>query len=468
MEKFKKLKLSESLFKAIEDSGFKEPTEIQEKAIPPILEGKDVLGSAMTGSGKTLAFGAGIIENVEKGKGIQSLVLTPTRELAEQVSQSIKKFSKHKQLKIIEIYGGVGFEPQVRNIQTADVVVGTPGRVLDHLKQRTLNLSKVKILVLDEADRMLDMGFIEDVQRIIEHCSDNRQTLLFSATISHDIERIAKRYMKNPVLVEAEQYVDPSKLDQVYYDVPQNQKFSLLVHLLKAEESGLVMVFCNTRRNADFLVRNLRRYDVDAIVIHGGLTQNKRSNVMFDFHSGKAQILVCTDVAARGLDIKNVSHVYNYDIPSNSSDYIHRIGRTARAGKEGKAISLVSQRDYDSFNRVLHENEIKIKNEPMPEIESLFVRFDEDERNNRGRGGFSRGKNFSRGGSRGGFGGQRSGGSGQRSFGSRGKSFGGQRRSFGGQGRSSSREDSGSSQGEYKPRRRPNKRFIRSDSRRRY
>lgn len=406
MEKFKKLKLSESLFKAIEDSGFKEPTEIQEKAIPPILEGKDVLGSAMTGSGKTLAFGAGIIDKIKKGAGVQALVLTPTRELAEQVSKSLKKFSKHAHLNVIEIYGGVGFQPQVRNIESAEVVVGTPGRILDHLKQRSLNLSKISILVLDEADRMLDMGFIDDVARIIEHCPDKRQTLLFSATISRDIERIAKHYMKAPVYVAAEAYVDPSKLDQVYYDVQQNKKFSLLVHLLKAEKSGLVMLFCNTRKNADFLALNLARYDIDAVAIHGGLTQNKRSFVMESFHAGKAKILVCTDVAARGLDIKNVSHVYNYDVPNNSADYIHRIGRTARAGKEGKAITLVSQRDYENFNRVLEDNSLEIKSQPIPEIDYLNIRFD-DKRDNRGGRGFS--SRGYRGGGRGNY--SRSGGS---------------------------------------------------------
>lgn len=419
MEKFKKLKISESLFKAIEESGFKEPTEIQEKAIPPILEGKDVLGSAMTGSGKTLAFGAGIIDKIKKGSGVQALVLTPTRELAEQVSKSLKKFSKHAHLNVIEIYGGVGFQPQVRNIESAEVVVGTPGRILDHLKQRSLNLSKLSILVLDEADRMLDMGFIDDVARIIEHCPDKRQTLLFSATISRDIERIAKHYMKNPVYVAAEAYVDPSKLDQVYYDVPQNKKFSLLVHLLKAEKSGLVMVFCNTRKNADFLAINLARYDIDAVAIHGGLTQNKRSFVMESFHTGKAKILICTDVAARGLDIKNVSHVYNYDVPNNSADYIHRIGRTARAGKEGKAVTLVSQRDYENFNRVLEDNSLEIKNIPIPEIDYLNIRFEDQRDNRRGSRGFS--SRGHRGGNRGSYG--RSGGSrgsqGSRRFGSR-------------------------------------------------
>lgn len=375
MEQFRKLKLSESILKAIEEIGFREPTEIQEKAIPIVLEGKDVLGSSATGSGKTLVFGAGIIEKSKKGIGAQALILTPTRELAEQVAQSLRKFSKYNGLKVVEIYGGVSINPQIRDLTEAEIIVGTPGRILDHINKRTINLTKISCLVLDEADRMLDMGFINDVEKIINSCPKHRQTLLFSATISPDIERLSKKYMKSPIYVEAETYVDSNKLDQVFYDVPQNLKFSLLVHLLKREKAGLIMVFCNTRRNADSLSNNLRRYNLDAIAIHGGLTQNKRNSIMKAFHSGKTYLLVCTDIAARGLDIKNVSHIYNYDIPSNSIDYIHRIGRTARAGKEGRAISLVSHKDYENFRKVSSDSSLSIKNRSIPHIEYLHARF---------------------------------------------------------------------------------------------
>lgn len=384
MDKFRKLNLSEKILRVIEEEKFQEPSEIQEKAIPLVLQGIDVLGSSATGSGKTLVFGAGLIDKVSKGKGVQALILTPTRELAEQDSKSLKKFSKYYDISIREIYGGVSIEPQIRALEHTDVVVGTPGRILDHLERRTLDLRNVKFLVLDEADRMLEMGFIDDVVRIIEACPEERQTLLFSATIPPDIERIAKRYMKDAVHVAVESYVDPSKLEQVFYDAQHNIKFSLLVHLLKNEKKGLVMVFCNTRRNADILSRNLKRYGLHALAIHGGLAQNKRSNIMKMFHSQEVFILVCTDVAARGLDIKGVSHVYNYDIPKNSIDYIHRIGRTARAGKEGKAISIVSQRDYDNFRRVCEDSSLKITQESVPEIEELHIRF-EDGRYGRGR-----------------------------------------------------------------------------------
>lgn len=374
MEKFKQLRLSESLLKTIEQMNFKEPSEIQEKAIPLVLEGKDVLGSSATGSGKTLAFGAGIIEKIKKGAGIQALILTPTRELAEQVTKNLRVFSHGHDLVVEDVYGGVSINPQIEAIKNAEVIVGTPGRILDHLERRTLILTKIKFLVLDEADRMLDMGFIEDVEKIIHACPSERQTLLFSATISPDIERISSKYMKNPILVEAATQVDPSKLHQAFYDVPQDLKFSLLVKLLK-KESGFVMVFCNTRKNVDIIAKNLARYGVHALAIHGGLSQNKRSDIMESFHSHKALILVCTDIAARGLDIKNISHVYNYDIPSNSTEYIHRIGRTARAGKEGIAISIVSRRDYENFRRVREDDSLNIQNEPLPELEPLQVNF---------------------------------------------------------------------------------------------
>ena len=375
MEKFKILKLSAGILKAIETAGFTDPSAIQEKAIPLILEGKDIIGSSATGSGKTLEFGAGIIEKSKKGHGVQALVLTPTRELAEQVARSLREFSRHFGLTVSEVYGGVSFEPQKRALLHTEIVVGTPGRILDHLNQRTLNLSKLKFLVLDEADRMLDMGFIPDVEEIIGACPSERQTLLFSATIFPDIERIARKYMKNPVRIEVDSLVDPSKLHQVFYDVPQHMKFSLLVNLLKRERSGLVMVFCNTRRNTDLVTKNLLRYKVHALAIHGGLAQAKRTRVINEFHSHGAVILVCTDVAARGLDIKGVSHVYNYDVPKTRNEYVHRIGRTARAGKEGIAVSLVSQRDYDNFRQVCSDRTLNIMREQLPELEVLDVNF---------------------------------------------------------------------------------------------
>jgi ATP-dependent RNA helicase DeaD len=397
MEKFAKLGLSKELLKAIEEARFTEPSEIQEKAIPLALAGKDIIGGSATGSGKTLAFGASIIQGVEKGKGVQALILTPTRELAEQVAGSLDKFSAFKDLCIAAVYGGVGFEPQVERMKYSEVVVGTPGRILDHLGKRTLMLNKVRFLVLDEADRMLDMGFIDDVTEIIEHCPKQRQTMLFSATIGPDIAHLAGKYLKNPVEVAVESYVDPSLLEQVYYDVPQNMKFSLLVHLLKNEKGGLVMVFCNTRHNTDFVARNLMRYGIDSMAIHGGLSQNKRTDVLERFNSSKVYVLVCTDVAARGLDIKGVSHVYNYDAPKTSEEYVHRIGRTARAGKEGKAITIIGQRDYENFRKVIKNPDISIKQEEVPEMEEIRVDFRGSDDRGGGRG-YGRGGGYSRGG----------------------------------------------------------------------
>ena len=231
MERFRRLGITEPVIKAIQEEKFEKPSEIQEKSIPLILAGHDVIAGAATGSGKTLVFGSAIIKTCEKGKGIQALVLTPTRELAEQVARALSKFSKYRELNILAVYGGVAIEPQIQHLRNSEIVVGTPGRILDHLRRQTIDLRPLKILVLDEADRMFDMGFREDVERIIKNCPTNRQTLLFSATISQEVVELSKRYMKNPVEVSAEAYVDSSKLTQIYYDVMDNLKFSLLVHL---------------------------------------------------------------------------------------------------------------------------------------------------------------------------------------------------------------------------------------------
>ncbi len=438
---FRKLGIGEPILKAIEEAKFEKPSEIQEKAIPLTLEGKDVIAGSATGSGKTLAFGVSIIQNCVKGKGIQSLVLTPTRELAEQIRKELNKFSKHNPLNIISIYGGVSINPQIDALPHSDVVIGTPGRILDHLERRTLDLSQVNILVLDEADRMLDMGFIDDVKRIITQCKKQRQTLLFSATMAPEITDIAQRFMNDPAEVSVESYVDPSKLHQEYFGVSDNQKFSLLVHLLKGEHAGLIMVFCNTQHNTDFVARNLQKLGIDATATHGGFSQAKRNQALEKFNGLKVSVLVCTDVAARGLDIKGVSHVYNYDIPKESKQYIHRIGRTARAGEKGKAINILSQRDHDNFSRILRDFDVNIEKREIPDdIERVQIKWKPEGRGRRGGFGGQRRSNSS--GRRGGFGGRRSNSEGRGRSGGSGSrgGFGGQRRS----GSSGSREDSGS------------------------
>jgi len=437
MEKFRKLGIHEDLIKVIEEEKFTEPSEIQEKTIPLILAGKDVIAGSATGSGKTLAFGAGIIQNTKSRYGIQTLVLVPTRELAEQVSRELRKFSKHNALKIIAVYGGVSIGPQIENLEDAEIVVGTPGRIIDHIQRGTIDLNNVKILVLDEADRMLDMGFRDDVEKIIRKCPTNRQTMLFSATISHDISHLARKYMVSPVEVSAEQYVDPSKLTQIYYDTPDNMKFALLVHLLREEHPGLIMVFCNTQRNTDFVARNLQNCGINAVAIHGGLSQDKRTRIMRMFNSNQVSVLVCTDVAARGLDIKGVSHIYNYDTANESDNYVHRIGRTARAGKDGKAISIIASRDYDNFSMILKRSGFEIKREEMPLVERVNLIIPERREGGRfggGRGGGRFGGRREGGRSSGGYGGRSGGRSGGR-FGrrddgggrSRGRSWGGRR-----------------------------------------
>lgn len=395
MEKFRELGLCEHVLKAISNKKFVRPSEIQEKTIPLILEGKDIIAGSATGSGKTLAFASGMIKNVEKGRGIQGLVLTPTRELAEQVAMMLEEFGYYKELEIVSVYGGVSMVNQTKKLVYADVVVATPGRLLDHLRQNSVNLNKVVFLVLDEADRMWDMGFKEDVSKIVKMCPEKKQTLLFSATISEDLADFAGKYMKFPVEIIADSYVDASKLKQVYYDVRDSEKFSLLVHLLKITNPRLAMVFCNTRRNADFVAKNLRIAGVRARVIHGGMEQAKRIQALKDFSNGDMNVIVCTDVASRGLDIKGISHVYNYDLPKDHKDYVHRIGRTARAGKSGLAVNILASRDYDNFSNIQrHNEELVVSREMTPRFERVNIKFDEPRRFEN-RSGVVRGRNVS-------------------------------------------------------------------------
>jgi len=395
MKTFEELGLSKEVLKVINELKFENPSEIQEKTIPLALAGKDIIAGSATGSGKTLAFASSIMENCEHKKGVQALVLTPTRELAEQVANSIKMFSRNKKLEVVAVYGGVDIQAQIRKLHSSEVVVGTPGRILDHLNRATVDFRKVKILVLDEVDKMFDMGFSRDVEKILSRCPKERQTMLFSATISSNIDYLAHKYTRNPVEVSVKSYVDHSKLEQIYYDVTPGEKFSILVHLLKEEKSDLVMVFCGTRRNADFVEINLNKAGIPAKAIHGGIVQNKRSRILEEFHEKGIRVLVCTDVAARGLDIKGVSHVYNYDLPKTSEEYVHRIGRTARAGETGKAVNILCDRDYDNFNKILLDKSLKIENRDLPNFKNIRVEF--EKRPNRFEGRGNSGRNNSRG-----------------------------------------------------------------------
>ncbi|MFP4116723.1 MAG: DEAD/DEAH box helicase [Candidatus Aenigmatarchaeota archaeon] len=374
MEDFRDFNLSNQILKSIQDKDFDSPTQIQEKAIPPIMEGKDVIAGSATGSGKTLAFAAGLVENVDpKEDVIQGLVLAPTRELAKQVSDMVDDFSRHHEYDIATIHGGVAYDPQYRALSKAEIVVATPGRLLDLIGKGRVDLSNVNTFVLDEADRMLDMGFIDDVEEIMQETPEEKQTIFTSATIKGEILKLADRYMDDPVKTFAERKVDPEKLEQVYYDIPGHLKLSLLVHLLDEEETDLSMVFCNTRRTVEFVERNLKKQGIKAQAIHGGFSQNQRDKAMEKFEEGGIDVLVCTDVAARGLDIDNISHIYNFDIPNDSKQYMHRIGRTARAGEEGKAINLLEKDQHKDFRRVLKDNSVNVNKAETPYVEKVNV-----------------------------------------------------------------------------------------------
>jgi len=374
--KFTDVQIKEQLKRIISEQGLVELTEIQEQSIPQILEGKDVVGQAETGSGKTLAFSLPILEKITSGKGIQVLIITPTRELCIQITDVLQQFKKVNGVTITSVYGGVGIEPQIRQLRFTDIVVGTPGRLLDHLRRNTIDLSHVRFLVLDETDKMFEMGFIDDVEAIIRHVPHERQTLLFSATITENVHNIMHRHLRNPVVIETQSLVDPEKLEQVYYDIyQQNNKFSVLLHLLKHNTPGLAIVFCATRVESDIVARNLRHQGIKAAAIHGGLSQQKRSQSLNKLKEERVDVLVATDVAARGLDIKNVTHVYHYDVPKTSTEYIHRIGRTARAGENGSAITLLTQRDHENFRRVQSDDNLSIERAPMPPFKKVpFMR----------------------------------------------------------------------------------------------
>jgi ATP-dependent RNA helicase DeaD len=345
---FEKFNLSKETMKSIAEIGFEEPTPIQVSAIPLILSNRDIMGQAQTGTGKTAAFGIPIAERFQMGRKPFAIVLEPTRELAVQVAQEVHKIGKYKNIRVLPVYGGASIEMQIKTLQQGvNVVVGTPGRVIDLLNRKILSLSEIRIVVLDEADEMLDMGFIEDIETILKATPEERQTLLFSATIPLPIMNIARRYMRSPekIHVNIKDVVIP-KIRQTFYEVREEDKVHALSRILDVEEPQLAIVFCHTKRKVDEVSIKLSRLGYNAGAIHGDFTQARRDDVMNKFKKGMLDILVATDVAARGLDIKNVSHVINYGIPQHPDNYVHRIGRTGRAGKSGIAITLVTPREY--------------------------------------------------------------------------------------------------------------------------
>jgi ATP-dependent RNA helicase DeaD len=345
---FEDFNLSKETMKSISEIGFEEPTPIQVSAIPLILNNSDIVGQAQTGTGKTAAFGIPIAERYQNGRKPFAIILEPTRELAVQVAQEVHKIGRYKNIRVLPVYGGTSIEMQIKALQQGvNVVVGTPGRVIDLLNRRILSLSEIRIVVLDEADEMLDMGFIEDIETILKATPVERQTLLFSATIPQLIMNIARRYMRSPekIQVNIKEVVIP-KIRQIFYEVMEENKVHALSRILDVEEPQLAIVFCHTKRKVDEVSMKLSQLGYNAGAIHGDYTQARRDDVMNKFKRGMLDILVATDVAARGLDIKNVTHVINYGIPQHPDSYVHRIGRTGRAGKSGIAITLVTPREY--------------------------------------------------------------------------------------------------------------------------
>ncbi|MEP7138871.1 MAG: DEAD/DEAH box helicase [Caldimonas sp.] len=372
---FDTLGLAEPLLRAVHEAGYTTPTPIQAQAIPAVLSGGDVMGGAQTGTGKTAGFVLPMLQRlmdkpaVRDAKGrlpIRALILTPTRELAAQVEESVRTYGKHSKLTSMVMFGGVGMQPQVDKLRRGvDILVATPGRLLDHHGQRTLDLSHVEIFVLDEADRMLDMGFIHDIKKVLAVLPQKKQSLLFSATFSDEIKALADRLLNAPVLIEVARRNQTAELiAQKVHPVGREMKKDLLVHLVKDNDWHQVLVFTRMKHGANRLVEHLLKHDITAMAIHGNKSQTARTKALADFKKGDLQVLVATDIAARGIDIDQLPHVVNFELPNVPEDYVHRIGRTGRAGTKGEAISLVCV-DENGF---LREIERLTKNEIPKEI----------------------------------------------------------------------------------------------------
>ena len=364
---FNKLGLSPALLKAIQDKGYTKPSEIQKEAIPEILKGNDILAGAQTGTGKTAAFALPILHTLQnaesKRRRVRVLVLVPTRELASQVGESFRDYGSNLRFRTSILYGGVSINTQIDKIKKGvDIVVATPGRLLDHLNQKTLNLFELETFVLDEADRMLDMGFIRDIKKILKYLPEEKQNLLFSATFPNEIKSLADTLLNSPKRIQVKSNNSTAdKVEQVVYPVDKSRKRELLAHCIKEENWFQVLVFSRTKHGANKLAQQLNKEGIDADALHGNKSQAQRTRALKDFKDSKTQVLVATDIAARGIDISLLPHVVNFDLPYVPEDYIHRIGRTARAGQEGKAISLVSADEH----KLLFDIE-KLLKSPIP------------------------------------------------------------------------------------------------------
>lgn len=374
---FGELEIDRRIVDGLTEMGFEEPTPIQQMAIPYVMDGHDMIGQAQTGTGKTAAFSIPILEQLDyKKREVQAIIITPTRELAIQVAEEITKIGRYCRTKVLPIYGGQSIDRQIRSLRYGvQIVVGTPGRLLDHLRRQTLKIDQVSMVILDEADEMLDMGFIEDIEEIIKHTPSQRQTLLFSATMPEEIVRLAHQYMTDPKYVTVSKTnLTVPQIEQVYYEAPEKHKLEALCRLLDITEITQGIVFCRTKRGVDELVAGLQTRGYTAAALHGDLSQQQRNMVMRQIRSGEVELLVATDVAARGLDIEGVSHVINYDIPQDPEFYVHRIGRTGRAGRSGVAITIISPREYRQLRLIENITKSKIKREKLPTIADVVER----------------------------------------------------------------------------------------------
>ncbi|HET7035892.1 MAG TPA: DEAD/DEAH box helicase [Thermomicrobiaceae bacterium] len=371
---FSSFGLNADLMKAIDAAGYEEPTAVQLETIPLFLEGKDLIVQAQTGTGKTAAFALPILQRlVRDGKQPQAIVLTPTRELAIQVAGTFHQLGKFESAQVVAVYGGQPIERQLRALRHgADVIVGTPGRVMDHLRRETLSLANISTFVLDEADEMLDMGFVEDIEWILERSPSERQTALFSATMPAPIANLAKKYLRNPVRISiSPERVTVPETEQVYYEVQPRVKVEALTRILDLEQPSSAIIFCRTKREVDELTQRLQSLGYPSEALHGDLSQMQRDRVMARFRAGQDDILVATDVAARGIDVENISHVINYDIPGDPESYVHRIGRTGRAGRTGVAITLVTPRERRMLRTIERATGQRVEQRGVPTIEQI-------------------------------------------------------------------------------------------------
>lgn len=371
MSAFEQFGLSPETLQAIFKLGFEEPTPIQEKAIPVVLAGNDVIGQAPTGTGKTAVFGLAIIEGITmSSEDIQGLVVVPTRELAIQVAEELNKIGEYKKVRALPIYGGQDIRRQIKLLKRRpQIVVGTPGRLMDHMRRRTIRLHNISIVVLDEADEMLNMGFVDDIRLIFSDIPKNRQTLLFSASITNAVESLSNEFMRKPTLIKAiPRNITVVSIEQCYIEVPERKKFDTLCNLLDLHAPDAVIIFARTKKRVDELNQALTHRGYSSGAIHGDLNQGQRNSVMNQFRTGAIEILVATDVAARGLDIEGISHIYNFDIPQDPESYVHRIGRTGRAGHKGVAFTFITSREREHLKIIERMTRRKITRHPIPTL----------------------------------------------------------------------------------------------------